>query len=380
MWKYSIVNNTWAWLSGRSGAVSWDYNVGTIGEASLTATPSVRSGGCGAVDPVTRKLYYFGGVDDRYHYNEIHSFDMVSEMWTLLGPDSLNSFGTYGGSDTFGPNWKPRSRESCSAFFYGGFFWMFGGYGPQRQYSTGSPGVEGVSNDLWRYDPTLNQWAWVGGSNDVDSAAAGNYADLNQYSANNWPPGRWYLQADWDSSRNKFVLWGGRGRSGSYTDIWEFDPVIKQWNWVAGPNFAGEAQVKVTQGIPNPATRPSPIAGGTMWLDTKNRDIYVYGGFRGGDPEGCIFSFNLDSRVWTWHGDGFLTFNAQQQGIMSASFHPGQRSYLSLASDQSSRETWLFGGFVNAAQVGQITRRGDLFYRTPSFECEDASFGVRNLF
>ena len=63
-----------------------------------------------------------------------------------------------------------------------GKFWFFGG-GNELHYSTG-----GESNDLWRYDPAIHQWTWMGGANTQDSK--GIYGAQGVAASSNYPGAR----------------------------------------------------------------------------------------------------------------------------------------------------------------------------------------------
>ena len=73
-----------------------------------------------------------------------------------------------------------------------GNFWLFGGQG----YDSGNSGLNnaGYLNDLWEFNPSTNEWTWMGGSstlpcNDV-CGQPGAYGTLGNASAANIPGGR----------------------------------------------------------------------------------------------------------------------------------------------------------------------------------------------
>lgn len=69
------------------------------------------------------------------------------------------------------------------------FLWLFGGEGPL-----------GPLNALWRFDPTTNQWAWMGGSQNYYQA--GGYGARGVPSSSNSPGGRCYAVTWIDSNGN----------------------------------------------------------------------------------------------------------------------------------------------------------------------------------
>jgi hypothetical protein len=112
-----------------------------------------------------------------------------------------------------------------------GHLWLFGG-----------DGVGGYLNDLWEFNPSTNQWAWMGGNSTVSCATlcgnSGVYGTLNTPAAGNVPGSR-QEAASWIDQSGNFWLFGGQGFDANGTlgylnDLWEFNPSTKQWAWVSG--------------------------------------------------------------------------------------------------------------------------------------------------
>src|SRR5215467_2666491 len=87
----------------------------------------------------------------------ITSFSVCSRAqsgeWTWMKGDTINGssgiFGTLGVGDSL--NAPPAVYEPCEWTDHSGKFWLLGG------------GY--YNNCLWMYDPTTNEWTWMGGSN-----------------------------------------------------------------------------------------------------------------------------------------------------------------------------------------------------------------------
>src|SRR6185295_19296829 len=73
--------------------------------------------------------------------------------WTWMKGDSTTGpFGIFGTQGIYSPLNKPPGLYEPSEWKdLAGHFWLFGGVG---EYNT-----------LWEYDPSINQWRWMGGSN-----------------------------------------------------------------------------------------------------------------------------------------------------------------------------------------------------------------------
>jgi N-acetylneuraminic acid mutarotase len=151
----------------------------------------------------------------------------------------------------------PGSRSSASSWTdREGNLWLFGGDGFD------SKGVEGYLNDLWEFQPSISEWAWMGGSDTVPAANGGQpgvYGKLGTPAAGNIPGSR-YGGSSWTDSSGKLWLFGGTGIDTAgglctFNDLWEFDSATDEWAWMGGtklPNPDGDFQSGVygTFGMP----------------------------------------------------------------------------------------------------------------------------------
>lgn len=116
-----------------------------------------------------------------------------------------------------------------------GNLWLFGGSGLD------STGTSGALNDLWEFNPTSNQWAWMNGSDTVNGA--GIYGTLGVAAAAN-DPGARAQGTGWTDSNHHFWLFGGEGydSTGNFgvglNDLWQFNTSTGQWTWMSGSNTA----------------------------------------------------------------------------------------------------------------------------------------------
>ncbi len=80
--------------------------------------------------------------------------------------------------------------------------WLFGGIGKDAD------GRTGYLNDLWKFNPSLKQWTWVGGSSKANGRAA--YGKKDVASPENQPGAR-QNAASWTDRQGNFWLFGGMG-------------------------------------------------------------------------------------------------------------------------------------------------------------------------
>ena len=85
--------------------------------------------------------------------------------WTWMGgsntvPLGLGRAGVYGTLGTPAAGNFPGSRIEASNWTdSSGNLWLFGGQGYDIN------GVNSILNDLWQFNPSANEWTWIGGSN-----------------------------------------------------------------------------------------------------------------------------------------------------------------------------------------------------------------------
>ena len=109
----------------------------------------------------------------------------------MHGTKVTGSLATYGSETIFDPANNPSGLyEACQWTDTSGKFWLFGGID-----SYGN-----INGDLFEYDPTINQWAWMNGSSVVNDP--GNYGTQGVPLLANYPPSRSHGMASWTDKQN----------------------------------------------------------------------------------------------------------------------------------------------------------------------------------
>ena len=120
----------------------------------------------------------------------------------------------------------PGSREIAATWTdSSGNLWLFGGDGRNADSSS-----DYLLNDLWKFIPAQNEWAWMGGSALLGSnynMQSGVYGTLGIFNSANIPGARGAFT--WTDSNGNLWLFGGLGRDangnhGFLNDLWEFIP------------------------------------------------------------------------------------------------------------------------------------------------------------
>lgn len=391
----SAQTNEWAWMGGsnKGGEPAGVY--GQLGVAAPGNTPGGRDLAIHWTD-ANGNLWLFGAPVGGYDVNgafayldDVWEFDTSTQEWVwMAGSNSVPATGcdicaatpVFGTFQTPAVGNTPGTLQSRIQWVdKEGDLWIFGGFGYQNN-------ITGAMNALWEFSVSTHEWAWMGGSSNVNGVAPGVYGTLGKPAAPNTPGGR-VGAASWVDSNGDLWLFGGAGQdsagtSGYLNDLWMFNPSINQWTWMGGSNsnFSGPCLANDTYWITpgcvapgEPGTLQIPAAGNipqgrndaAAWTDTHG-NVWIFGGdtvvsydINGiSGIEGAYFNdlweLNSSTYEWTWmSGDAALTGNAPEYGSSpgvygtlgtpSANNTPGGREGSYTWTD-SIGNLWLFGG------------------------------------
>lgn len=376
--------NEWTWMGGSntSGSVgpTTPGVYGTLGTPAAANIPGIRWGASNWTDS-SGLFWLFGGhgVDASGNFgylNDLWKFNPSTSEWTWMSGSSTivppgeseqncvdydcGQPGVYGTLGTPAVANVPGGRAIAANWMdHGGNLWLFGGYG----FGAASTGPDGELNDLWMYDPTTNEWTWMGGNtsdgNNSAVAIPGVYGTLGVPAAGNLPGGRDNASSSTDSNGN-FWLFGGNGYDstgvcGILNDLWEFSPSSREWTWMSGANTApvdctGQPGVYGTLGTPAAGNVPGGREGAASWID-ESGNFWLFGGYAVptdgyGDYLNDLWKFDPSSMEWTWMS-GSKTLGQPgvygNLGIPSAGDVPSSR-WVATSWIDGSGNLWLFGG------------------------------------
>jgi hypothetical protein len=270
LWEFNTTTKEWAWMNGGStttscqtdsggGVITWtNFNESEQGRRingrpRALDTPAATTSG---VMPAGRyfasswtdhsgNLWLFGGVGISGELNDLWAFDPSMNVWTfVIGGSTAELPGVYGTIGKPATGNVPGAREFALTWTDTfGNLWLFGGTGFD---GTGN-GKIGFLNDLWEFYPSLNEWAWMGGSSAMNCSTSptfgpvcfdpGEYGSLGSPSTGNIPAGR-YGEVAWTDTMGNFWLFGGILTNdtvqGSLNDLWEYQP----YAFAASPTFS----------------------------------------------------------------------------------------------------------------------------------------------
>jgi N-acetylneuraminic acid mutarotase len=305
LWKFNLLTNEWAWMSGSSTVGPNDGQSGVYGALGTPAAGNTP-GGLYAPSSWTDSngnLWLFGGqgYDANGNFHELNSvwkFDPSTTEWTWVGGSKTVGSngdvpGVYGTLGTPAAGNIPGNRSDASSWSSGGL-WLFGGNG----YDSGGNG--GNLNDLWVYDPATGEWAWMSGSSTVggNDAQPGTYGTLGALAAGNTPGGRSNATSWTDAGGNLWLLGGygadANGDGGYLNDLWMFNPASDDWAWMSGSSTVGsnggQSGVYGTLGTAAAGNVPGARNGANGWTDSSG-NLWLFGG-KGYDAGGTLGYLN----------------------------------------------------------------------------------------
>jgi len=424
LWEFDPASGEWSWIAGVNPvSVCVDFEwcgepgvYGTLGKAAPGNMPGSRTGASTWVDQHGH-LWLFGGSGfdgkgESATLNDLWEFDPSVKEWTWRSGSSAGQYiqyiEGYGQPGVYGKLGKPAmgnvpgSRDFAAAWIDAtGNLWLFGGQGED------SRGLGGVLNDVWMFDPTTNEWAWMGGSPTVPFSDTGTGGNPGVYGKPGVPapgniPGSRSVANAWTDSSGNFWLFGGNafdsvGQSGTSNDLWKFMPSKNEWTWMGGasvmtctPHSCGQPGVFGTLGVPSAGNLPGGRGWAANWTDSKG-SFWLLGG-EGPDVSGNfgvmndLWVFTPSTNEWSWMGGDAVTSGCTQpplstvvdcgglagvygtQGTPAVGNAPGSR-LLSMAWTDKSGNLWLFGGDgLDATHLwfGQDGMLNDLWRFEPS--------------
>jgi N-acetylneuraminic acid mutarotase len=270
--------------------------------------------------------------------------------WTWIsGSINADQAGRYGTKGLANPQNAPGGRHSAVSWLDPkGNFWLFGG-----QSMAAPEHYSGTQNDLWKYDPAANVWAWISG--DDSPGLPGVYGTKGVASPNNVPGSR-EDAASWSDTNGRLWLFGGwgpdaEGHWGYLNDLWRFDTTTEDWTWVSGSDAYSQRGVYGTKGVAAPENVPGGRVPAVSWIDSNGK-LWLFGGVGydsiGETSGGLNDMWRFDPRTmeWVWvSGDVFSGRPATYgiKGVTLPSNDPGMIGG-AVAWIDPEDNLWLFGG------------------------------------
>ncbi len=271
-----------------------------------------------------------------------------AQDWTWLRGNSTGSVvANYGSIGISAPTNDPGSHHGAATWTdASGNLWEFGGEG-----FASAPAI-GWLNDLWKYNPSINEWTWIRGANIINQN--GKYGTIGVSSPTNEPGAREF-PFFWKDNSGNFWMFGGDGYDafgtfGRLNDLWKYDLTTNQWTWMSGTNLANQNGVYGSLTVPSTTNIPGGRHEGGMWVDASN-NFYLFGGYGYPvtGPDGWLndlWKYNSATNQWTWMKGSNLINQSGTYGVIKTAAPtniPGGREFPGVWKDPSGT-IWLFGG------------------------------------
>jgi N-acetylneuraminic acid mutarotase len=303
MWKFDTLTKNWTWMKGSNVTDALPF-YGTKGVSAANNDPGARRWPSGWVDAAGDFWIYGGFINNGIGFgllNDLWKYKISNNQWTWMGGVSTtNQKSSFGIQGVFSTTSYPSSRENCVTWTdNSGKLWLFGGFGFD------STGTQGVLDDLWQYDPSINQWAWMKGSKIVNQT--GTFSPIGVTSFSNNPAARYYSSGFKDATGNLWLFGGFTKTSIAYAsmnDLWKYDISTNSWTWMKGSVTGNQNGIYGTLGVPSASNCPGSRYSMASWLD-KFGNFWIFGGngmpaTSYGGKLNDVWKFDLSSLQWTW--------------------------------------------------------------------------------
>lgn len=348
LWKYDPYSNQWTWMKGDNSVNQYSV-YGSQGVANTNNKPGGMYSGLSWKD-ASGNLWLFGGfgyTNNNFGFlNTLWKYNTATNQWTWVSGDkTVNKVGVYGTKGVAASTNKPGARYGSQTWTdAAGNLWLFGGYGYDITTS-------GILNDVWKYNPTTNQWTWVSGDNTINQH--GVYGTQGVTSATSKPGAR-YVSTSWTDATGNLWLFGGYGydesSEGNLNDIWKYDPVSNKWTWMNGDKLINQLGRYGVQGSFAPTNNPGARYVSSSWIDI-NGDLWLFGGYGyDGSSPGYLndfWKYSTTLNQWSWVKGDATVNNAGIygiQGVPDYTSKSGARNG-SVSWTDGNGNLWFFGGY-----------------------------------
>jgi hypothetical protein len=261
-------------------------------------------------------------------------FTLMKNIWGHFGTQGVSSSSNSPYYKLAAASWADNS----------GKLWLFGGQG-----AGGAP--LSPTNDLWRYDPSNNEWTFMKG--DTITMVAPVYGTMGIASPGNKPGTGGSFGAAWKSPAGDLWLYGNGGGV-----MWKYEISSGNWTWMSGTPGGNQPPVYGTPGVFSPTVHPGTRQGPIAWTDSSGM-FWLYGDQIRED----FWKYDPAIGQWAWMGGPTATLTAPVYGTLgvpSSTISPGSRYGVRGAADASGN-LYLFGGQTTGGTFPVVHMRNDLW-------------------
>ncbi|HUQ66830.1 MAG TPA: kelch repeat-containing protein [Flavitalea sp.] len=272
LWMYSPDTHEWTFMKG-TDQLNQKGEYGNQSELSGSNEPGGRMMCTGWIDS-NGNLWMFGGKgysskSEISYLNDVWKYSIASGKWAWMnGSNSNNADAHFGDQGSYGNDNSPGGRHGSTSWTdKNGNLWMFGG-GTKAD----------VYNDLWKYDPASNKWAWISGNKNANLPPAFKSAGIPDQNNN---PGSRIAASGWADNQGNLWLFGGEGYGTQGTDplnnLWMYDASSNEWTFIKGEIPGNTDAIFGNKSEASQDNNPAGTADFAKWKDGKG-NFWIFGG------------------------------------------------------------------------------------------------------
>lgn len=371
LWKCDKTTGRWTWMKGMQGHYYYNYypTYGTVGVENVNNIPGHRDGTMSWKDS-NGFFWLFGGqVGTGALYNDLWRYNTTTNSWMVVKTFGTKNYGIKGiEASTNMPVARTKAAYWVDA---SNNLYMYGGYGSP----TGTNAFYGYLNDLWKYNPTTNNWTWLSGDSTQNQQP--NFGTQGVEASTNTPGNRTNMQF-WKGNDGNFYLFSGisadYGTQYYYNDVWKYNPNTNNWTWLKGSSSSATNGANFGSiNVESNTNTPTCIQNAICFKDNTG-NLYLYGGtvrsYQNNSHYGRmddLWKYNPTTNNWTFlKGNTDNAWVSQTpdygtQGVPSVTNNPSGRE-LSNVWDFGNGNIYFLGGWLYNSSVTQIAyMRNDLW-------------------
>ncbi len=360
LWRFNTTSQQWAWISG-SNLINQPSIFGAKGVFHTNNQPVCRYE-CTSFKDNDGHFWIFGGSTTGGAYRgDLWCFNTTLKAWAwIAGSNTDDDPGSYGIYRTFDVGNLPPARTICCSWVDSdNLFYIFGGMAPGSAYY----------NDLWCYNPTLWNWAWISGNNATNENGVYGIKGIEDTSNH---PGARTTFTSWKSYDDHLWLFGGWGRSwsgatGRLNDLWRYNKTTDKWAWMSGSNETNDPGYWGTKGVPHELNMPKARYLAASCVDSNGNFLLYSGNSPDTSMLNDLWKYDLGLAQWVWISGNSSTSVIGlygTKGVANTSTYPGSRQRASINCDNDGY-IWVFGGY-GVGSTGDLGMMNDLWMYTPA--------------
>jgi len=130
----------------------------------------------------------------------------------------------------------------------------------------------GLMNDMWRFNLTSMQWAFLGGSLTVDNMGTGGILGVECSIC--WPRSRRLFASFYDSNDKLYYIYGGN-TGHVLADLWRWNVTSGRWTWLSGSMAVNFGGVYHSLGFETVSNMPNGRHGSVFAFDQPRKLFYL---------------------------------------------------------------------------------------------------------